>query len=438
MSHRATGCADPVILFGAFDRHNFGDLLLAQVAAELLRPRPVVFSGLAERDLTGFGGHRVRALTSLAREWGGRPVDLLQVGGEVLTCPTYEAAVMLLELDEARAAIARYDRDPAARLAWAQERLGIDWQVAYLAPRRLFRNPRRFVCHAVGGVGLAGLPEAPRAEALAGLRAADRVSVRDRVTLSHLAEAGIPAELTPDPAVLTAGLFGERIAEWADQGEVAAVRGRFPQGYLAVQFSADYGDDATLRAIAAQLDRVVAQTGLGVCLFRAGAAPWHDDLEVYRRLTGFLASRAVWLFESLHLWAICALLAGASAYCGSSLHGRIVAESFGVPGVNLVHVGEAVDLSPSPQPLSPRGRGALEPSPLEGEGRERGMAVPAKAAAYALTWDGEGAGGVAPVDAFADGLLHRLASDRAVRIDHARRLVDLARSAGEDLRGCLL
>lgn len=48
----------PLIFFGAFDRHNLGDLLLGKVAQALRFPRPVVFAGLAARDLTLLGGGR--------------------------------------------------------------------------------------------------------------------------------------------------------------------------------------------------------------------------------------------------------------------------------------------------------------------------------------------------------------------------------------------
>ena len=64
---------------------------------------------------------------------------------------------------------------------------------------------------------------------------------------------GIAAALMPDPVVLVAELFGTRIAEHARHGEPAALRAAFPAGYLAVQCSAVFGDDATLDALAAQL-----------------------------------------------------------------------------------------------------------------------------------------------------------------------------------------
>ena len=63
----------PLILFGAFDRHNLGDLLLGRIAAalaaRLLPGREVRFAGLASRDLRADGGARVQALAELARDW---------------------------------------------------------------------------------------------------------------------------------------------------------------------------------------------------------------------------------------------------------------------------------------------------------------------------------------------------------------------------------
>jgi len=131
---------------------------------------------------------------------------------------------------------------------------------------------------------------------------------------------GIRAALVPDPVSRIAELFG---------AEIRARRSAMPD-YVAVQFAAEWGDDATL----AQLARGLARRGQPVMLFRAGAAPWHDDLEPYRRLAACLAA-PVRIFESLNVWDICGLIAGAGAFVGTSLHGRIVAEAFGVPAISL-------------------------------------------------------------------------------------------------------
>ncbi|HRH82049.1 MAG TPA: polysaccharide pyruvyl transferase family protein [Thiobacillaceae bacterium] len=325
----------PLILFGACDRHNLGDLLFPRLAERLLAPRPVIAAGIAERDLTPWGGHRVRALANLAGEWSELPADILHPGGETLTCSLYQAAIMTLPPAEADAASRHWDADPAGALAWARAQTGLTGGMAYLTPRTLFRNPRRIVHHACGGVTLDRLASGQREEVLARLREADAVSVRDHVSRTHLAGAGIEARLAPDLAVLTAELFAGEIAAHGRQGEPAAVAERFPQGWLAVQFSADLGDDPGLDVLAGQLNTIAADTGFGLVLFRAGAAPWHDDPDAYRRLARRLDSPPH-LFDSLHIWDLCALIAQSRAYAGTSLHGRILADAFAVPAISLL------------------------------------------------------------------------------------------------------
>ena len=114
------------------------------------------------------------------------------------------------------------------------------------------------------------------------------------------------------------------------------MREAFPQGYLACQFSVDFGDDASLDILAQGLSRVGAESGLGLVLFHAGAAPWHDDPAHYEKVQRKLPAGTVRLFRSLHLWDICALIAASRGVVSSSLHGRIVALAYGLPRVSLI------------------------------------------------------------------------------------------------------
>lgn len=281
-----------VVLFGAFDRHNLGDILLAHMAANGVGAESPVFAGLAARDLRPRSGHRVVALESIAV-----PVTLIHVGGELLDCDAAQAAYMLGE--------------PVPR--WRR-------RAPYVVPREALPTGSEVEFRAVGGVGLVQREPAFREEVLAALRTARSASVRDRVTRALLADAGVAATLEPDPVARIAEVFGRRILE------------RTPPSrpYLAVQFAAECGDDATLAALAHGLDRI----GLPVVLFRAGAAPWHDDLEPYRRLAARLRVPAD-IFESLDVWEICGLIARSSGFVGTSLHGRIVAEAFGLRAASL-------------------------------------------------------------------------------------------------------
>ena len=323
----------PLVLFGAFDRHNFGDLLFPHLMTALLPGRAFEFAGLAERDLRTFGGHRVGAL---AARQGPRPAHLIHVGGELLTCNAWQAAVMLLEPAVAAAAVARYDDDPVAAADWAARQLGTARSLPYVAGRDAAALSGRLIFNAVGGVEWTLLSGAQRAEARAALRQADWLSVRDHVTRDALRREGIEAALCPDPAVMVADCFGEVIRRRQRQGAVKALLEACPQGYLACQFSADFGDDATLDVLAQGLFRASAEAGLGLVLFRAGSAPWHDDPELYGKVQRRLPPGTVRVFPSLHLWDICALIAASRGAVGSSLHGRIVALAHGLPRVSLI------------------------------------------------------------------------------------------------------
>jgi hypothetical protein len=369
----------PVILFGAFDRHNLGDLLFPHVLAALLPGRELKYAGLADRDLRPHGGHRVEAVGRVIAELGRRPATLVHVGGELLTCDAWQAAVMLSTPGDAQRVVARLDARPLDRADWARGVLGTDALAPYAISRKRYPGLAGVRFHAVGGVGLHERPAALRAEVLAALAAADDLSVRDAQTQALLAKAGIAARLVPDPVTRVAELFGERIRRQAGAGEVAGILRAFPRGYLAVQFSADFGDDATLAAIAVQLDRAAAATGLGVALFRAGAAPWHDDLDVLRRVAARARVAPLRVFESLDVWDICALLASSRGYCGSSLHGRIVATAFALPRLTLHHPSRA--------------------------------ACPGKHAAYAATWEPAVVPVAVGVDHIARGIEDALAVD---------------------------
>jgi len=397
--------AQPLILFGAFDRHNVGDLLLPHIAAALLPGRELIFAGLAARDLRAHGGHAVRALSEVRAALGTQPVDLLHVGGEILTTTAWQAAVMLLPPEEVQAMLAYLQGQPQEQAAWVQRMTGSAGQTPYVADRTHWPALQRVLYAGVGGVQLAQSEPALRAKVLAKLRTANAVGVRDMQTQHTLQAAGIATTLLPDPAVLVAELFGERIAQHGAQGEAAPLRLAFPHGFLAVQCSAEFGDDATLDTLATQLKQVAAANGLGLLLLRAGAAPWHDDLGVLQRLAARLPPATVRVAESLNIWDICALIAHSRGYCGSSLHGRIVAMAYALPRINLR------------PPASPQ--------------------QAAKQAAFAATWDDANVPATVDVQQLAGAMQQALALPSRALQDTADRLAAQYRRGFEALRAQL-
>ncbi len=393
--HDKTKADIPTILFGAFDRHNFGDLLFPHIAAALLQDAPVLFAGLRAVDLRPYGGHQVHSLLQLATGTGKSPVNLMHVGGEILTCDAWLAAVMLLPQEQVSSVIARFDSQPTERLVWAQQQLGLAGFAPYCAARELFPQMHRVIYNGVGGVDFNDCSTDLRAEIICKLKAAELVSVRDQQTLSQLKSCDIDALLIPDPAVMVAELFTLQIRQHARSAEMRQIQKACPQGYIAMQFSADFGDDKTLTLIAAQLDDVIRRTGYGIVFFRAGAALWHDDLTCYQRVADRMSAPAVILFESLNIWDICALIASSRLYCGSSLHGRIIAMAFARPRINLCHAQQ--------------NHGFI------------------KQAAFAETWDLPALPAVVTPDGLSQGILLALTANHTALREKAHELVNTYR-----------
>jgi hypothetical protein len=104
-----------------------------------------------------------------------------------------------------------------------------------------------------------------------------------------------------------------------------------------------------------------------------------------------MRAASVKIFTSLHLWDICALIASSRGYCGSSLHGRIVAMAFALPRVNLRHPAQTHQ--------------------------------PTRQAAFAATWEAAGIPATVDVHDIAQGIRHALAADAGQLQRTARELV---------------
>ena len=166
-----------LILFGAFGRHNFGDLLMPHVVSTLLAQYPheqqVVYADLDSADMRPFGGHCVAAIGDLLRMPGRTNVVL--VGGQTIGINVRTAASFI-------------DK-PISSLPWHPASTGTSLRLgdpAYVLYKRAFRNPGAFIANSIGGTP-AG-PEEPR------LRQFDFIGVREHRTLHALRGLGLPAQ----------------------------------------------------------------------------------------------------------------------------------------------------------------------------------------------------------------------------------------------------
>ena len=81
------------VLLGAFERHNFGDLLMGYIFEVLLGRIgiSVVYASILENDLSSYGGAKVYSIFDLLDSGLDPTTPILHVGGEVVPTSFHDA-----------------------------------------------------------------------------------------------------------------------------------------------------------------------------------------------------------------------------------------------------------------------------------------------------------------------------------------------------------
>ncbi|MCF8005374.1 MAG: polysaccharide pyruvyl transferase family protein [Chromatiaceae bacterium] len=316
-SSQAPHAMTKTLLYGAFGRHNFGDLLfpwiIEKIFAQYGKAQHLVRCDLLSRDMRRYGGHRVNSIGRYVETQ--EPLNVISVGGEIGGCPV-PLALWFFEPTTG-------DIDEIQVL---REQPGMEY--GYLLSKSDFKEPGLFVANSIGGYSDGVLTK---------YRDYDFIGFRDQPSQQKAREAGLSsAQLVPDCAVLTRYFFEEKIQERGTTDQISRLRNHCGDHYVAVQLKANVVNAKTAPSLRTQLQRIQSETGWPIVFFRAGAAPGHDALSAYiSYLMDCLPSRSVYLFDGLNVWDICHVIANAHCVIGTSLHVRIISMIYARPRVTL-------------------------------------------------------------------------------------------------------
>lgn len=309
-----------LILFGACDRFNFGDMMMPlAIGRWMARARPGLTdryrlrcASLSVSDMSGRDCLPTEAILDVCAS-AGRDAVILVAGGEV-TGAKRAGLFMHNSRDDREHAQKRKLRrnDPEAFGQMLRAEFGDIWEYPYLPPRDCLPEGGRIFYSAIGG-DLAGSDQSdPR---LRRLTDADYISVRD----TRLAGIG-GAHLAPCAVSLIAGGYFEDF----DTGKPPC-----DTPYFVVQCVHNPGE-IDPDALADQIRALAAASGLRVCLVPLAYASGHSDHKALAELQSRLGDLAV-TEASGSLSGILTAFRHAEFYIGTSLHGTITAMACGIP-----------------------------------------------------------------------------------------------------------
>jgi Polysaccharide pyruvyl transferase len=317
---------DPVrvLAVGAYERDNFGDELLLLVTERYLAAADVVASAPFAADMRDVFGRAVVAYAPLLRS--ARFPIVWTVGGEVGGVDVETAALISLPRDDLRV----YAKSsPAGRRELLQRAVDGDLPLAPYIPSIDGFPLNRDAITVLNSAGISAVSSLLRDERLGPswvslLKRLNHVAVRDLASSRLLDRLGVAHDLVPD-AVHTAGIL------WPRDGPA--------EDTLVFQASATFIHRVGLGTIADSLLRSASTHGLGVRLLAAGTAKGHDSLSLYRELARLLrmssGATGPEIVVERDPIALARTIGAARVVVGTSLHVRVVAESYGVPRVSL-------------------------------------------------------------------------------------------------------
>ncbi|WP_353815369.1 polysaccharide pyruvyl transferase family protein [Agromyces sp. SYSU T00266] len=319
-----------VLTIGAYERDNFGDILFYRLTADYLAEAgfDVTAGSILTADLPGAEPVRVRPWHELLdeRTWdavwvvGGEIGGVDVLGALGMSLPEHERKIFAEASAPGRAFVARFlgQADPHA-MAYLPELM--DYPLNRDTP---------LVANSIGVSRLGILDDAnARDRSSRALLAARRVSVRDDDSKSVIESFGGNAELAPDMVHAIAGRPGYGRNELSVEREVP-----FALVQVNTELVRKFGVDAFASAIA----RLSADLNLDIVLFAAGTAYAHDSFADYVRIASAARGRTgrrVEILTTRDTSTLVAHIAHATLWVGSSLHGRIISSSYGVPRVSL-------------------------------------------------------------------------------------------------------
>ncbi len=328
-----------VALVGAFDRFNFGDLLFPQVLEWALRERGVDASyrccSLREADLRSRSGVLTRSLTTLREIELPTGSAVIVAGGEVLSARWLDARLALVgpRRSVATKIIARVAGNEHLDRR-ARRELGGNRPLPWILDAADIGHDVPVVYNAVGGTGLARLPEPLRQAARERLARASLLAVRDPETRGALETWGIASTLAPDTAVLVSEMWPADELPARASRRVREQLARLGDGFVVFQ-AGRYPAWGQVDVLARQLRRIHADTGLGIVLLAVGQASGHDDAVPLGRIASRLDGVPLELVDAPDVPEILYAISTARLFIGSSLHGNLTALAYGVPHVGF-------------------------------------------------------------------------------------------------------
>lgn len=327
-----------ILVIGAFDRNNYGDLLFPFIIEHqfrlLLPDAKLSFYGIVESDLSGIGAKPTQSLKEFYNKCnnGGSDHTVVIVGGGETLAASWSMlysfinrtfSLVVRALNKLKLTI---ELNKVARILLTGKT-----QLPFTFDKTDFMRVNSVIGNSLGGNGFDEFFSNKYKNATERLSGIDYLAVREKRTHQLLSNKGISSYIVPDSAILISTIFDTSCL----QGKVKPEILKFVELNKYVFFQIKNSVYKRFESIVlSELEKIQKQSGITVCLCPIGQAFLHDDHLALDRINKELSGNHI-LFQNVSIYDIMYLIANTECYVGTSLHGAITAMSYSRPYIGF-------------------------------------------------------------------------------------------------------
>lgn len=337
---------DKVIVVGAIDRHNYGDLLFPILITEYLKKElkegykkiPIEYYGSVKSDLSEFGAVKTYSSNKLLETKVTDDTVIIVAGGAVLFA-TWINIISYLKSDMFFKFISAANKviSPNIMERILAKVFGFKLKKPFIIPKEVFlpANPR-ITYNAVGSSLISTLSIADKVYLSDRLNESEYLSVRDQKSYDNLKEIGIHKDfyLSPDSALIMSDFFPiDALEKMVEQETLKLINGLYGN-YFCFQVGLKYANE-NYHLIAESLDQIYQKHKVPTLLLPIGNAPGHNNDIALKKILSIMKTNSAKILQSSNVFDIMFGIASARIFAGTSLHGNITATSFDVQNIVL-------------------------------------------------------------------------------------------------------
>lgn len=327
-----------IALVGAFDRYNYGDILMPIIMhnqiIDNLNIKNMEFSyyGLFESDMSKCKGYSTQALSKLKN----KDVDvIIFVGGEILTSRytgmylnTLNNKPKIFYFKSMRRLFNSFTENMCRKKA------GLDYLKPWIPNKNDFKT-KKIIYNTVGGDLFFGTDKDSVTSVINNINSFDYISIRESQTYNAVKSIRKDIFLFPDSVVS----ISKYISEQEIEKNISKSKKDFIDGfgkYFVLQVNKIIGLK-NIESLTEEILKIEDKYDVKCILLPIGYAQGHEDTVPLSMINHKINNKKTVYFDYNNIYETLYILKNATLYIGTSLHGAITAISYGIPHFALTN-----------------------------------------------------------------------------------------------------